>query len=301
MVQTTLLYFVIVSLVALLTLLTVVLMCTQSQKYLAPNLSKKEKILLGFSGCVAFVADTIGVGSFAVNVALAKAFRTFKDDELPFMCNAAQVLPGAVQSLFFLKAVSVDWLTLCTLVSGVCVGGVLGGRIESRVPKQMIPNIMVVCFSAIFIYLCLLQSHVLSINGFHDALRGVPLFIGFLAMIVCGGLTAFGIGLFALVQAVLLVLQVSPLLAFPIMTTAGALQQPLTTMALLKGHTGNMNKIAYISVFGVFAVLGTIPLFLSLNTGILRSILMGVLLYNIFMLAKSILQRRLTTQMAMEI
>lgn len=276
-------------------------MYRKSGQYSTPILSKKEKAFLSLSGIIAFVADTIGVGSFAVNVALAKCFSTFEDEELPFMCNAAQVLPGAIQSLFFLKAVSVDWLTLSTLVVGVCIGGVLGGRMESRVPKATIPKIMVVCFSAILTYLFLLQFGFLNIAAFHDELRGWPLLLGFIAMIFCGGLTAFGIGLFALVQAVLLVLQVSPILAFPIMTTAGALQQPLTTMALLKGHTGNMKKIAYVTIFGVLAVLGTIPLFLSLNTSMLRGILMGVLIYNIAMLARSIVQEHGKARVAMEI
>lgn len=275
-------------------------MYRQSKKYAAPVLSKKEKVLLGFSGIVAFFADTIGVGSFAVNVALAKCFNTFEDEELPFMCNAAQVLPGAIQSLFFLKAVSVDWITLSTLVGGVCIGGIMGGRMEARMTKAAIPKIMVVCFSAILTYLFLLQFGFLSIEGFHDELRGLPLLVGFIAMILCGGLTAFGIGLFALVQAVLLVLQISPILAFPIMTTAGALQQPMTTMALLRGQATNMKKIAYISAFGVLAVIGTIPLFVALNTSMLRGILMGVLMYNIIMLARNIFQEHGKARAAME-
>lgn len=49
-------------------------------------------------------------------------------------------------------------------------------------------------------------------------------------MVVCGALTSVGIGLFAMVQGVLFLMNVSPIVAFPIMTTAGAMQQPLTTL-----------------------------------------------------------------------
>ncbi len=65
--------------------------------------------------------------------------------------------------------------------------------------------------------------------GHIDSITGFPLIIGFLGVMICGALTSVGIGLFVMVQSVLFLLNVSPLVAFPIMTTAGAIQQPLTT------------------------------------------------------------------------
>ena len=52
------------------------------------------------------------------------------------------------------------------------------------------------------------------------ALRGIKLVIGFIVML-CGMLTCAGVGLFVMVQSVLFVLNMSPMVAFPIMMTAG--------------------------------------------------------------------------------
>ena len=62
-----------------------------------------DYIKLGLSGIVAFIADTLGIGSFAVNVAMAKLLGTFPDEELPAVNNGAQVIPGTIESLFFMQ------------------------------------------------------------------------------------------------------------------------------------------------------------------------------------------------------
>ena len=80
----------------------------------AVYLSTLEYCKLMGSGVIAFVADTLGVGSFAVNVALAKLLGTFRDDELPAVNNGAQVIPGTIESLFFMQLVDVDLTTLIT-------------------------------------------------------------------------------------------------------------------------------------------------------------------------------------------
>ncbi|WP_229776951.1 hypothetical protein, partial [Alicyclobacillus cellulosilyticus] len=69
--------------IILLTLICVAVMLYKVRHQPVVPLTPSHYLKLGVSGVIAFIADTVGVGSFAVNVALAKMLGTFKDDELP--------------------------------------------------------------------------------------------------------------------------------------------------------------------------------------------------------------------------
>ena len=230
------------------------------------QLTTKDYIKLSCSGVVAFISDTIGVGSFAVNIALGKTLGTFKDDEFPGLTNGAQVIPGTLSAIFFMNVFQVDHATLLTLILGACLGGLLGGYTISRLNKQAIRASMLVCF---LLFIGLLSADLLNFvptGGDLTALHGAQLVIGFFGMILCGSLTSAGIGLFAMVQAVLFLLGMSPIVAFPIMTAAGAMQQPLTALVFLKKGIIPIKRTLLISLSGCVGVFLALPLVSSLST-----------------------------------
>jgi uncharacterized membrane protein YfcA len=256
-------------------------MFCQMKKQPSPPLSPSMTAKLSLSGVIAFIADTLGIGSFAVNITLAKVFGTFEDEELPAVCNAAQVVPGTIESLFFMQSIHVDLVTLTTLVLGTCVGGLLGGLLVTRLNRQAIRLLMLCAFTFIIILLLCDHWHILPIGGNAMALHANKLLIGFLGMIVCGALTSAGIGLFVMVQSLLFLLNVSPLVAFPIMTTAGAMQQPLTAWVFLRAGKIPLKKTLILSLGGCLGVGLTLLFFHELTTTALRSILLGILVYNL--------------------
>jgi uncharacterized membrane protein YfcA len=256
------------------------------------NVSKGTFCKLSISGIIAFIADTLGVGSFAVNVALAKLTGTFRDDEMPAVNNGAQVIPGTIESIFFMQLIDVDITTLVTLVLGTCVGGLLGGAVVSRLSKQAIRLSMACCF---FLIICLLICHqfkILPVGGEDMELHSWMLVVGFFAMIVCGALTSVGIGLFVMVQGVLFLLNVSPVVAFPIMTTAGAMQQPLTTLVFLRHDKIPLKKTLILSMAGCVGVLITLPIFTHLTVTWLHTLLLGILIYNFYAVTRTYLASR---------
>ena len=172
-------------------------------------------------------------------------------------------------------------------VIGTCIGGTIGGATMTRFDKQHIRLAMVLAFSLIIVLLLLNQFHLLPVEGDIAELRGKKLIIGFFGMMLCGALTAAGIGLFVMVQAVLFLLQVSPLVAFPVMTISGAMQQPLTAMMFLKQKNLPLNRILMISLAGCAGVLMGIVLFKHLTTTWLHSLLLGILLYNLIAVGRS--------------
>lgn len=255
-------------------------------------ISFQERVKLILSGILAFISDTIGVGSFAVNIALAKCLNTFRDEELPAMNNGAQVIPGTLESLLFMQVIQVDFVTLITLVLGTCIGGVLGGHVVARLSQQAIRLSMMCCFALIMSLLVSNELHLLPMGGELTALEGQKLWIGFLAMVICGSLTTVGIGLFAMVQGVLFVLGVSPAVAFPIMTTAGAMQQPLTTLMFLKQDKIPLKKTLILSLAGILGVFIALPIVSHLSSDWLHRLLIGIMLYNFIAIGRAYLRNK---------
>ena len=283
---------IILTCIVILTTACMLGMLYKVKKQTAINISLKERIKLFSCGIVAFVADTIGVGSFAVNTALAKMLNTFKDEELPAMNNGAQVLPGAISAFFFITAVDVDLTTLLTLVIGTCVGGVIGGGVVSHFNRQAIRVTMMSCFSLIATLLVLRKFELIPIGGDDVALHSWKLVVGFLGMAMCGILSSAGVGLFALVQGVLFLLGMSPIVAFPIMMTAGAMQQPLTTMMFLRSDKIPLRKTLILTLGGCIGVVLVLPIFKYLTASWLHGLLLTILLYNIYAISKAYFKSR---------
>lgn len=279
-----------------LTLICVATMLYKLAQQPATTLSWLDYTKLSITGVISFVADTLGIGSFAVNIALSKLFKTFSDDEMPAVNNGAQVIPGIIESLFFMKLVNVDMTTLITLVIGTCIGGLIGGTVVSHLSKQSIRLAMIACFSLIICLLIAHQANLMPLGGDVMALTGWKLPFAFFAMILCGMLTSVGIGLFVLVQGVLFLLNVSPMVAFPIMTTAGAMQQPLTTLVFLQQNKIPLKKTLIISIAGCFGVLIATVIFKKLTISWLHSLLLAIVIYNLYSVSMNYYHHRKMTK-----
>lgn len=269
-----------------------VLMLKKLPQQNSSPLSFRCKLKLAVSGVFAFFMDTIGVGSFACNIAFAKNFKTFKDNELPGMVNGAQVIPGAFEALFFLGLVSVDDFTLLVMVVATCLGGIVGASFISKLNTQAIRFIMMLVFPIVALLILSNEFHWLPVGGDKTALHGYELLLAFVGLFFAGALTSVGVGLFALVQAILFCLGMSPLVAFPIMNAAGALQQPLTTSIFVMKNKVPLKKSLIISGFGVLGVLLAIPIITHLDTTVLHALLVVVLIYNTAMMGLSYLKHR---------
>lgn len=272
----------IITAVLFLSLFCVAVMIYKLTKQPAVILSALDYCKLIVSGIIAFIADALGLGSFAVNIALAELLGTFHDEELPALNNGAQVIPGTIESLFFMQIIDVDMTTLVTLVAGACLGGLLGGTVVTHLSKQAIRLAMMVCFTLIIGLLVCEKLHWLPASGMLTELHASKLVLGFIGMTICGMLTSVGIGLFVLVQTVLFLLNMSPMAAFPIMTTAGAMQQPLTTLVFLQQDKIPLKKTLILSLAGCIGVLFVVLIFKHLTITWLHSLLLCIVAFNLY-------------------
>lgn len=280
--------FILNALIILFTVLCVLYMIKKTRHQSSQSIAKTQRIQLMTSGIIAFFMDTIGVGSFACNIALAKYFSTFRDEELPGVVNGAQVIPGAIAALFFLGLVDVDSLTLISLMICTCLGGMFGALVIAKLNAQTLRGIMLLGFPFIIFLILSHEFDWLPIGGQKTALHGHELILGCIGIFIAGALTSVGVGLFALVQALLFCLGMSPLIAFPIMTAAGALQQPLSTGIFIYQNKVPLQKTWIISLCGVIGVLLAIPIVTHLSATKLHFLLIGVLSYNTVMMGISL-------------
>ncbi|MBK2027515.1 sulfite exporter TauE/SafE family protein [Allofrancisella guangzhouensis] len=282
-------YFFIVSLIILLSIFCTIYMVYKlvKQQDNFSALTFKQSIILASSGVTAFLADTVGVGSFAVNIAIAKTFKLVRDAELPGFVNGAQVIPGAIEAMFFLGVLHVDVVTLVVLVLGTTLGGFIGGIFASKIKTSTIRLIMIFAFTLVIFLLLGKLLGFLPIGGSLMKLTGIKLVLGFIGMFAAGFLVCFGVGLFALVQAILFLLGMSPLVAFPIMTTAGAIQQPVTTFAFTMNNAIPLKKALIVGIFGVIGVFIGFHVVTALSIEQLQWLLVVVIAYNTINLLNS--------------
>ena len=92
---------------------------------------------------------------------------------------------------------------------------------------------MSIGFAAIALLLFAHQLHLLPIGGEATSLPLSRLLIGIPAMLFVGMLPAIGVGFYVPIQIILFLLGLSPLVAFPIMTTTGAIVQTMTAYAFI--------------------------------------------------------------------
>jgi uncharacterized membrane protein YfcA len=271
---------ILLSIAGILSSLTLLLMLFQMLKTKTEHISFTKKIKLMICGVAAFIADSLGIGSFAIVIAICKSWKLVDDKDLPGIVNGAQILPGIIESIFFLQLVYVDIKTLIILIIGACIGGILGGLFVSHLKQQTIRIVMFIAFFSMILLILAEKLNLLAIGGTEISLIGWKLWVGFFAMIVCGILPSVGVGLFVLVQTVLFLLGLSPLVAFPIMTTAGALQQPLITLTFLFEKKILLKEVFIITIAGALTVLFVIPLISYISFELLRWFLLLTISYN---------------------
>lgn len=264
---------------------SMLLKCCLSERAILPVLRNKAK--MAFAGTFANGCDTLGLGSYAIIVALSKAFRLIDDQLLPGTLNGQAILPTMVESLFFLEVVHVSLLMLVTLLAGACLGAFISGYVVSRLNRQMVRLSMGMAFLLMAVLVLLNQLHLLPIAGDKTMLATGPLILAFFLMIIAGALPAVGIGIYAPIQIILFLLGVSPLLAFPIMSTACALQVSVTTIPFVYNRHLDLKAAAILGLFGCLGVMIAAPFVAHLKLANLRWLLLIIILYNTVMLFRS--------------
>lgn len=273
---------------AIAILLSIVIVIWFIKFYTKENLTKIEQIKIFIIGFVSNLLDTVGIGSFAVIVAMRRLFGVMPDDvKLIGSMNIQAMITALVQMLIFLHYIKLDIITLLVAVIMIALGGFLSGLLVVSVDKKIVHLVMLSAFAFTGILLLLSQLHILEINGGEDAIRGIKLVIFAVFMLAAGCLPAFGVGYYSLVKTSIFLFGVNPIIAFPIMASASAYQMPVTSFTFIaKKKFYSMSTL--IMIFsGVLGVFIAAPLISKVDPYTLKWILLGIVVYNVITLAKA--------------
>lgn len=229
-------------------------------------LDKEENLFKTASiGFIGSFTDTIGVGSFAVTVAGLNATNTVKNvKNLPGTLNIGLTVPNLLAGTLFVSAIQVELATLVTLVIAAMLGAFCSAKIVSKVNKKFVALFVAVCLSIAGILMALTQFGLFETSG-TIGLHGWKLAVGIISFFIIGGLQSFGIGLYAPALAVVSLLGMETIVAFPIMTCASGFAMPTTAWAFHRDNNYSP-KVAYGLLIG--GVFGTVSAFFIVFVGI---------------------------------
>lgn len=279
------LFFAIKAVAIIFTVLLIIYFVLQFSK---EELSFVAQVKIALIGLVSNFLDTIGIGSFAVIIALRKMLGVMEDDvALIGTMNIQAAITSLAQMLIFLHFVKVDFITVIVAISMIAVGGFLSGFIAVRISKQLVHKIMLWAFVITGILLFLIQIKVLNFVANNEMVSGYKLVIFAIFMLIAGILPGFGVGYYSIIESTMFLFGLKPIVAFPIMTSASSYQMPITAAAFINKGKFYGKSAIIMSLFGVLGVAAAAILITNVDAYVLKWILFAIIVYNIVVLAKS--------------
>ena len=230
-------------------------------------------------GFIANFFDTLGIGSFAPTTAAFKLFRLVKDELIPGTLNAGHALPTLTQALIFISVVTVDPLTLVTMIAASVVGAWLGAGIVARLPRRAIQISMGVALLLAALLFAAANLAWIPGGGTATALRGPLLATAVAVNFLLGALMMLGIGLYAPCLILVSLLGMSPIAAFPIMMGSCAFLMPVAGMRIIASGRFDARAALGLALGGVPGVLLAAYVVKSLPMVWLRWLVVLVVLY----------------------
>lgn len=250
------------------------------------KLTKTEQVKIAVIGFISNLLDTVGIGSFAVIVAMRRMLRVMPDDaKLIGTMNIQAVITALAQMLIFLHFIKLDLTTMLVAIVMITIGGFLSGLIAVRVNRKIMHNAMLSAFIITGVLLFLIQFNILEFASASNAIVGLRLAAFAVFMLIAGMLPAFGVGYYSLVKTSIFLFGVNPIIAFPIMAAASAYQMPVTAVTFINKKKFYAKSAVLLTVFGLAGVFIAAPLISKVDPYTLKWILLAVVIYNIITIA----------------
>ncbi|OBU14932.1 permease [Photobacterium aquimaris] len=230
-------------------------------------------------GGFAHFCDTLGIGSFAIMTAGYKQFKLIDDQQLPGTLNCQSVMPTVFQAFIFMTAVSVDSVTLLSLVIAACIGATIGARVVSSWDRQHIRIVMSVALLIVAGLMLAGQLKLFPLGGSSLGLSGWKLVIGIIGNFIFGALMTVGIGLYAPCMVMIYLLGMNPLAAFPVMMCSCAFLSFFSSASFIRHNRFNSRATVTVALVGPIMVMVAAYLVKSLDMHVLAWLVCAVVFY----------------------
>ncbi|MBL7850111.1 MAG: sulfite exporter TauE/SafE family protein [Cyclobacteriaceae bacterium] len=243
------------------------------------NLEPNSWWKTGVIGFIGNFFDTLGIGSFAIETALFKFTKQTEDRLIPGTLNVANSIPTMAQGIIFIQIVTVEPITLVTMLLASGLGAVLGAGVVAKLSERKIRLTMGIALLITSGFMLASKLNWIQGGGEAIGLEGYKLAIGIGVNFILGALMTAGIGLYAPCMALVFALGMSPAVAFPIMMGSCAVLMPLASIRFIKEGAYNRRASFIISITGLIAVLIAAFVVKSLPLDTLRWLVIVVIVY----------------------
>lgn len=249
-------------------------------------------------GFVTNFFDTLGVGSFAATTAIFRLRRLVSDELIPGTLNVGHALPTVLQALIFITAVTVEPITLISLIAAAVLGAWFGAGIVARMPRRAIQIGMGVSMTIAAALLVLVNLGWLPGGGDAVQLEGSRLILAVAINLILGALMTIGVGLYAPCMILTSLLGMNPIVAFPIMMGSCACLMPVAGIRFVRTRRYDFRAALGLTLGGIPAVLIAAFLVRSLPLEWLKWLVVAVVLYTASGLLRSAFRNNETTATA---
>ncbi len=233
-------------------------------------------------GIVANFFDTLGIGSFATSSALFKIRGSIDDINVPGTLNVGDSFPVLAEAFLFFSLVTVDPVTLISMLVAATVGSALGANIVTKWNRTTVRYAMGIGLAALGIIMAFKTADVgpFGETGTATALHGSKLVIGIVCNFVLGALMNVGVGLYAPCMALVALLGMNVQAAFPIMMGSCAYLMAFgNTPVFVKQSRYDMIGVITQGIFGCVGVIIAYVFVKSLPLKVLTILVVCVVLF----------------------
>lgn len=213
----------------------------------------KPSLLQAVIGFFANFLDTLGIGSFATTTSAFKLFRLVPDEKVPGTLNVGHALPTITEACLFITIVQVDLSTLLIMIAAAVLGAWFGAGIVVHWPRRTIQISMGLALLAVAGLMASRQLKLIDALGSGSSLglQGYLLWLGAIGNFVLGALMNIGIGLYAPCMALVFMLGMQPLAAFPIMMGSCAFLMPVGSVQFIRNDRYSLRAALGLAIGGI--------------------------------------------------
>ena len=240
-----------------------------------------------FIGFITNFLDTLGIGSYATTTMLLGVTKQLKSDKLlPGTLNVADTIPVLIEAFLFISVVEVESVTLFSLIIAAIVGAVIGGKIVPNLSEKKVQTYLGI---ALLITALLMLGKQLGLMAFLGTgntamgLEGVKLIVAIVLNLIFGALMTIGCGLYAPCMAMVYLLGLNPIVAFPVMMGSCAALMPVASKEFIVAGSYARKVSVLILVSGVVGVIIAAKLVQSMDLNLLTWLVIIVVIYTAFM------------------
>ena len=233
-----------------------------------------------FIGFITNFLDTLGIGSYATTTMLLGVTKQLKSDKLlPGTLNVADTIPVLIEAFLFISV-------LFSLIIAAIVGAVIGGK---TVPNLSEKKVQTYLGFALLITALLMLGKQLGLMDFLGTgntamgLEGPKLILAVVLNLIFGALMTIGCGLYAPCMAMVYLLGLNPIVAFPVMMGSCAALMPVASKEFIVAGVYARKVSVLIALSGIVGVIIAAKLVQSMDLNLLTWLVIIVVIYTAFM------------------